>query len=481
MKLVAQSGIGTVASGVAKAMADKIVISGHVGGTGASPYTSIKHAGVPWELGLAEANQVLTLNRLRHRVTLQTDGGLRTGRDIVIAAMLGAEQYAIGTLSLVAMGCILVRQCHSNTCPVGICTQDPKLRAKFEGSVDKVINLLTFIAEDVREILAKLGAKSLNEIIGRVDLLRQVSRGSADLDSLDLSAILAKPDESEYPRYCTIKGRNEVRETLDAQMIEDAKFALENGERIELAYNVHNTHRSIGARLSSLIVRKYGTREYQHGHITVKLRGAAGQSLGAFLAKGIKLEVIGDANDYVGKGLSGGTIIVRPKPSSTLETQKNTIIGNTVLYGATSGFLYAAGQAGERFAVRNSGAYAVVEGCGSNGCEYMTSGHIVILGKVGNNFAAGMTGGMAFIYDPEEDFTDRINAETVVFQRIEMKHWEAICHDLIEHHARETSSLFAKNILMRWEDEKHKFWQVCPKEMLNRLQHPISKNKLKAA
>ena len=400
VKLVSSAGIGTVAAGVAKAHADVILVAGHVGGTGASPQTSIKYAGTPWEMGLSETNQVLTLNGLRHRVKLRTDGGLKTGRDIVIAAILGAEEFGIGTLSLVAMGCIMVRQCHSNTCPVGVCTQDEKMRAKFTGTAEKVINLMTFIAEEVRDILARLGFRSLDEVIGRTELLRQVSRGAEHLDDLDLNPILAKVDAQDHERRFSIPGfRNEVPDSLDAQMIKDAKAVFDRREKMQLTYSVRNTHRAVGTRLSSEITRKFGMSALADGHVHVRLRGSAGQSLGAFLCKGITLEVFGDANDYVGKGLSGGIIAVRPVVSSPLASQDNTIIGNTVLYGATAGSLFAAGQAGERFAVRNSGATVVVEGCGANGCEYMTGGTAVVLGPVGANFGAGMTGGMAFVYD----------------------------------------------------------------------------------
>jgi glutamate synthase (NADPH/NADH) large chain len=475
VKLVARSGIGTVAAGVAKAKADVILISGHVGGTGASPMSSIKYAGTPWEMGLSEVHQVLTLNRLRHRVKLRTDGGIKTGRDVVIAAMLGAEEYGVGTAALVAMGCILVRQCHSNTCPVGVCTQDPKLRAKFEGTPERVVNLFTFIAEEVREILASLGARSLNEIIGRADLLFQVSRGSPHLDDLDLNSVLAQADPGDYPRYSTLEGRNEVPDTLDAQILKDAKALLEDGEKMQLAYNIRNTYRAIGARLSSAITRHYGMSGLPPGHITVRLRGSAGQSLGAFAVQGLKLEVFGDANDYVGKGLSGGTIVLRPMTAAPFPTQTNTIMGNTVLYGATAGKLFAAGQAGERFAVRNSGADAVVEGCGSNGCEYMTGGNVVILGAVGDNFAAGMTGGMAFVHDPEEWLVKRINPETVIWQRIEVPHWEMVCRQLVEEHVANTQSRWAAGLLNDWDREVDKMWQVVPKEMIGRLAQPISR------
>ncbi|MEK6745932.1 MAG: glutamate synthase large subunit [Pseudomonadota bacterium] len=474
VKLVAQSGIGTIASGVAKAMADKIVIAGHSGGTGASPWSSIKHAGIPWEMGLSEANQVLTLNRMRHRVKLQTDGGLKTGRDIVIAAMLGAEEFALGTASLVAMGCIMVRQCHSNTCPVGITTQNPDLRAKFAGSVDKVVNLFSFVAEEVREILASLGFSNLNEIIGRSDLLSQVSRGSEDLVDLDLNNLLAQSDTGGHKRYFSLAGRNEVPDTLDAQMLRDAHDALERGEKIQLAYTVKNTMRTIGARLSSMISRRFDTETLQPDHITLKLRGSAGQSLGAFAVRGLKIELYGDSNDYVGKGLSGAIIVVRPRPSSALIPHENTIIGNTVLYGATAGKLFASGQAGERFAVRNSGALTVIEGCGSNACEYMTGGIAVILGSVGHNFGAGMTGGMAFIYDADASFEARVNDESVIYQRVASSHWEKILRDLIAEHYAETASPRADNILSGWEYELPKFWQICPKEMLDKLEFPLS-------
>ncbi len=474
VKLVARSGIGTVAAGVAKARADVILVSGHAGGTGASPQSSIKYAGTPWEMGLSEVHQVLVLNRLRHRVRLRVDGGIKSGRDVVIAAILGAEEYGLGTASLVAMGCILVRQCHSNTCPVGICTQDEKLRAKFTGTPEKVVNLFSFVAEEVREILASLGARNLNEVIGRTELLAQVSRGGHHLDDLDLNPILSQADPGEYTRYCTLEGRNEVPDTLDAQMIKDAKALFDVGEKMQLTYNVRNTHRAVGTRLSAMVTRRFGMVGLQPGHITVRLRGSAGQSLGAFAVQGLKLEVFGEANDYVGKGLSGGTIVVRPMTSSPLQSHKNAIIGNTVLYGATSGKLFAAGQAGERFAVRNSGAQVVVEGCGSNGCEYMTGGTAVILGPVGDNFGAGMTGGMAFIYDAAGEFPHRVNAETVIWQRIAAPYWADLLKALIEEHVRETQSRFAEQILVDWEREVARFWQIVPKEMLQRLPEPLS-------
>ena len=474
VKLVSSAGIGTVAAGVAKAHADVILVSGNVGGTGASPQTSIKYAGTPWEMGLSEVNQVLTLNGLRGRIKLRTDGGLRVGRDIVIAAILGAEEFGIGTLSLVAMGCIMVRQCHSNTCPVGVCTQDPKLRDKFVGTPEKVINLMTFIAEEVRDILARLGVRSLDEVIGRTELLRQVSRGAEHLDDLDLNPILAKVDATDAERRFSLNAfRNEVPDSLDAQIIKDAAAVFSRREKMQLTYSVRNTHRAVGTRLSSEITRTFGMSALNDDHVTIRLRGSAGQSLGAFLCKGITLEVFGDANDYVGKGLSGGVIVVRPAVSSPLRSQENTIVGNTVLYGATSGALYAAGQAGERFAVRNSGATVVVEGCGANGCEYMTGGVAVVLGAVGQNFGAGMTGGMAFVYDHDDSFARRANPETITWQRLASAHWSTVLRDLIRQHAEATDSKWSRGILEDWDRSVGRFWQVVPREMLERLTYPL--------
>ncbi len=474
VKLVAASGVGTIAAGVAKAEADVILISGHNGGTGASPATSIKFAGLPWEMGLTEAHQVLSMNNLRDRITLRTDGGLRTGRDIVMAAMLGAEEYGIGTAALIAMGCIMVRQCQSNTCPVGVCTQDEELRGKFTGNADKVVNLITFYAQEVREILASIGARSIDEIIGRADLLSQVSRGADHLDDLDLNPLLITVDGADRIKYNRDRPRNAVPDTLDAEIVRDAARFLNDGEKMQLSYAVQNTHRTVGTRTSSHIVRNFGMRNsLQPDHLTVKLTGSAGQSLGAFAAPGLKIEVSGDANDYVGKGLSGGMIVVRPPMVSPLVAAENTIIGNTVLYGATDGHLFAAGRAGERFAVRNSGAKVVVEGCGSNGCEYMTGGVAVILGSIGANFGAGMTGGMAYIYDADGSTPEKLNMESLVSCAVTVDHWEAELKSLIETHTRETGSVKGHDILQHWDLEKSKFIQVCPIEMLDKLKHPI--------
>jgi glutamate synthase (NADPH/NADH) large chain len=368
----------------------------------------------------------------------------------------------------------MVRQCHSNTCPVGVCTQNPALRAKFTGSPEKVINLMTFIAEEVRDILARLGVRSLDEVIGRTEFLRQVSRGAEHLDDLDLNPILAKVDATDAERRFSLSTfRNDVPGGLDDQIVRDAANVFSRGEKMQLAYSVRNTHRAVGTRLSSEILRMPGRERLTDGHVTIRLRGSAGQSLGAFLVRGVRLEVFGDANDYVGKGLSGGTIVVRPAVSSPLRSQDNTILGNTVLYGATSGTLFAAGQAGERFAVRNSGATVVVEGCGANGCEYMTGGVAVILGAVGRNFGAGMTGGMAFLYDAHDTFERRANSDSIVWDRLRSAHWEATLRDLIEAHVHATDSKWARGLLDDWPRVAGRFWQVVPKEMLTRLPHPL--------
>ena len=478
VKLVSSGGIGTIAGGVAKAQADVILVSGHNGGTGASPVTSIKFAGLPWEIGLAETHQVLTLNNLRNRVTLRTDGGLRTGKDIIIAAMLGAEEFGIGTAALVAMGCIMVRQCHSNTCPVGVCTQDERLRMRFTGTPEKVVNLFTFYAQEVREILASIGARSLGEIIGRSDLLAQVSRGAKNLDDLDLNPLLIRVEESEKVGNCFERPRNEVPDSLDADIFRDAQPFFADGEKMELSYAVRNTQRTIGARTSSRIVERFGmNNSLMPDHLTVKLTGSAGQSLGAFAVRGLKLEVEGDANDYVGKGLSGGMISLRPPPSLRLAAGENAIMGNTVLYGATGGYLFAAGRAGERFCVRNSGAEVVVEGCGSNGCEYMTAGVAVVLGPIGPNFGAGMTGGMAYIYDPEGRAARDMNTDSIVICPVTVEHWETHLRALVLRHFEETESKTAEKIIDGWEEEKTRFLQICPKEMLVHLPHPLSVEK----
>ena len=482
VKLVASSGIGTIAAGVAKAKADIILISGHNGGTGAAPQTSVKYVGIPWEMGLTEVNQILILNNLRHSVTLKTDGGIKTGRDVVIAAMMGAEEYGIATTALVAMGCIMVRQCHSNTCPVGVCTQDEKLREKFSGTPEKVVNLFKFIAEEVREILAELGFKKLNEIIGRTDLLKQVSTGSSNLDDLDLHPLFILPDPGNYKRYCEKKDINEIPDTLDQEILPEIEDKIGKTNVIDKEFNIKNIHRAVGTRISHHLLKKYDYEKLQEDFLTLKFKGSAGQSFGAFGIKGLKLLLEGDANDYVAKGLSGASISIKLPSDSNLISNQNTIIGNTVLYGATSGNLFASGKAGERFAVRNSGATTVIEGCDSNGCEYMTGGVAVILGQVGDNFAAGMTGGMAFIYDEKNEFEKKVNPETVVWQRLETEYWKNLLKNLVQKHFKETKSKIAEKIISDYKNEINYFYQVCPKEMLDKLDNPImTKDKINIA
>ena len=425
-------------------------------------------------MGLTETNQVLTLNNLRDKVTLRTDGGIKTGRDVVIAAMMGAEEYGVATTALVAMGCIMVRQCHSNTCPVGVCTQDVKLREKFTGTPDKVVNLFTFIATEVREILAELGFKSLNEIIGRTDLLKQVSKGSSNLDDLDLNPLFVQADPGNNKRYCENQIINEVPDTLDQKIWPEIEKKIDKKEKIEKKFIIQNTNRAVGTRISHYLYKKYGNEKLNDGFLSLNFKGSAGQSFGAFGIKGLSLNIEGDANDYVGKGLSGATISIKLPEESNLVSHQNTIIGNTVLYGATSGKLFAAGKAGERFAVRNSGAISVVEGCDSNGCEYMTGGSVIILGEVGDNFAAGMTGGMAFVYDLNKQFHKKVNPETVVWQTPETEYWINYLKNLVKEHFEQTNSKISKNIIENFKQEVFNFLQVCPKEMLDKLNNPIT-------
>ena len=475
VKLVASSGIGTIAAGVAKAKADIILISGHSGGTGATPQTSVKYVGIPWEMGLTEANQVLTLNKLRHLVTLRTDGGIKTGRDVVMAAMMGAEEFGVATTALVAMGCIMVRQCHSNTCPVGVCTQDEELRKKFTGTPEKVVNLFSFIAQEVREILASLGFKSLNEVIGRTDLLKQVSKGSPNLDDLDLNPLFVQADPGTNKRYCESPIINKVPDTLDQKIWPEILDLIDKNSALDKTYKIKNTDRAVGTRISYNLYKKFGNNKLDENTYALKFKGSAGQSFGAFGIKGLKLILRGDANDYVAKGLSGASIVIKLQEESNLASNENTIIGNTVLYGATSGILLAAGQAGERFAVRNSGATAVIEGCDSNGCEYMTGGSIIILGDVGDNFGAGMTGGMAFIYDPKNQFSKKANPETIIWQTPETDFWKNYLRETVSKHYEETDSMVSKNIIENFDVEVNNFLQVCPKEMLDKLKNPITK------
>jgi glutamate synthase (NADPH/NADH) large chain len=368
----------------------------------------------------------------------------------------------------------MVRQCHSNTCPVGVCTQDEKLRDKFTGTPEKVVNLFTFIASEVREILAKLGFKSLNDIIGRTDLLMQVNKASPNLDDLDLNPLFVQADPGNNKRYSESSEINEVPETLDQEIWPEIEKSLDNSEKIEKEFIIKNTNRAVGTRISHHLYKKYGYEKLEENFLTLNFKGSAGQSFGAFSSKGLKLNLKGDANDYVGKGLSGATIAIKLSDESNLVSNENTIIGNTVLYGATSGKLFAAGQAGDRFAVRNSGATTVIEGCDSNGCEYMTGGTVVILGNVGDNFAAGMTGGMAFIYDKSNEFEKKVNSESVIWQNVETEYWINYLKKLVLDHANETNSKVSKNIISDFDQEIKNFVQVCPKEMISKLENPIT-------
>lgn len=461
VKLVSSTGVGTIAAGVVKANADTVHIAGHNGGTGASPLSSIKFAGLPWEIGLSEAHQILSLNGLRDRVRLRTDGGLRTGRDIVIAAMLGAEEFAVGTAALIAIGCLMVRQCHSNTCPVGVCTQDEELRRRFEGKTEHVVNMMTFIAQDVRRRLAQVGARSIADVVGRTDMLAQVSRGAPQLDDLDFNPLLARVDEAWRP--ADARPYTPPAPTLDDQILVDGARVFERGEQARLAYTIRNVERSVGARVSSHIVRANGPEGLPEGRLTVRLVGAAGQSFGAFGAPGLRLELEGEANDYVGKGLSGAQLVIWPSAETRRKSglTDSAIVGNTCLYGATSGTLFAAGAGGERFGVRNSGAKAVVEGLSANGCEYMTGGAVVVLGPVGDNFAAGMTGGEAFIYDPDGRADVLVNADDAGVLPLDDAA-AARCGALIEAHVTATNSQRGRHILDNWADERGRFSWVLP-------------------
>ncbi|HWV58057.1 MAG TPA: glutamate synthase-related protein, partial [Longimicrobiales bacterium] len=473
VKLVAAVGVGAIAAGVAKARADHILISGHDGGTGASPLTSIKHAGLPWELGLAEAHQTLVLNDLRQRVRLETDGQLRTGRDVIIAAMLGAEEFGFSTAPLIALGCIMMRKCHLNTCPVGVCTQDPVLRAKFAGQPEHVLNYLYMVAEEARRIMAQLGFRSISELVGRADMLEpDPSIRHWKADRLDLSSLLVRvqPRNPDDAVHYTTPQQHGLDGALDHQLIAAARPALEHGEQVRIALPIRNTNRTVGTMLSHEIAKRYGEMGLPDDTIHIDLNGSAGQSFGAWLAHGVTLELEGDANDYVGKGLSGGRIIVRPPREATFVAEENIIVGNVVLYGAIRGEAYFRGIAGERFAVRNSGADAVVEGVGDHGCEYMTGGHVVILGGTGRNFAAGMSGGVAYVLDPSGTFHERCNQELVEIEPVTEPADEAVLRRLIERHHRFTGSTVAERILSDWPRALGHFVRVMPVEYRRALE-----------
>ena len=406
---------------MSKAHADHVTIAGHDGGTGASPLTSIKHAGCPWEIGLAETHQTLILNDLRGRIAVQVDGGIRTGRDVVIGALLGADEFGFATAPLIASGCIMMRKCHLNTCPVGVATQDPELRKRFKGKPEHVVNYFFFVAEEVRHLLARLGVRTLNEIIGRSDRLetrRAIDHWKAN--GLDFSRIFYTPDiDPEVATYNCETQDHALERALDQMLLKQARFAIENVQPVRIEASIRNTHRTVGAMLSGQIARRYGHTGLPEDTILISLKGTAGQSFGAFLSRGVSMELQGDANDYVGKGLSGGRLVIYPPCESSIQAEVNIIVGNTVLYGAISGECYFRGVAGERFAVRNSGAIAVVEGVGDHGCEYMTGGVVVVLGATGRNFAAGMSGGIAYVLDDTGDFSIRCNQSMVALESIQ--------------------------------------------------------------
>jgi glutamate synthase (NADPH) large chain len=451
---------------VAKAHADVVLISGHDGGTGASPLTSIKHGGVPWELGLAETQQTLVLNRLRGRIAVQVDGQLKTGRDVVIGAILGADEFGFATAPLVVQGCIMMRKCHLNTCPVGVATQDPVLRRKFSGKPEYVVNFFFYVAEEVRELMASLGVRKLSELIGRTDLL-DMRKGIEHWKArgLDFSRIFHMPKmPAEVALYHQEKQNHGLEKALDQRLVELAQPALERREKVAIDMPIRNINRTVGTILSHEIARRYGHDGLPDDTIHVRFAGSAGQSFGAFLAKGVTLDLVGDTNDYCGKGLSGGRISVQPSPKFRGEPSENIITGNVVLYGAIAGEAYFRGVAGERFAVRNSGARAVVEGVGDHGCEYMTGGTVVVLGATGRNFAAGMSGGLAYVLDLDGEFARRCNAAMVDLEPLVDSEDETALRRLIENHQRYTGSKRAAEILAAWAQHRAKFIKVFPRE-----------------
>ncbi|MDR1648125.1 MAG: glutamate synthase subunit alpha, partial [Zoogloeaceae bacterium] len=494
VKLVAEVGVGTVAAGVTKAKADHLVISGHDGGTGASPIASIKHAGSAWELGLAETQQTLVLNRLRSRVRVQVDGQMKTGRDVVIGALLGADEFGFATAPLVVEGCIMMRKCHLNTCPVGVATQDPVLRRRFSGQPEHVVNYFFFVAEEVREIMAQLGIRKFDDLIGRSDLLEK--RAGIDhwkAKGLDFSRVFQLPEAGvEVGRLHTDTQNHNLDKALDVQLLAKARAALEQGENVVIELPVKNINRTVGAMLSGEVARRYGAAGLPDDTIRVVLTGTAGQSFGAFLARGVTLELTGEGNDYVGKGLAGGRIVVKPHPDFRGELPGNIIVGNTVMYGATEGEAFFAGVGGERFCVRNSGATAVIEGVGDHGCEYMTGGTVVVLGQTGRNFAAGMSGGIAYVYDADGSFRERCNLAQVALEAVvpaeaqtDFLHRdatdEAQLKDLIHRYAGATGSAHAKNLLADWEKSREKFVKVFPNEYRRALTELAASAKKEAA
>jgi glutamate synthase (NADPH/NADH) large chain len=462
VKLVSEVGVGTVAAGVSKAHADVVLISGHDGGTGASPLSSIKHAGAPWELGLAETQQTLLANRLRDRIVVQTDGQLKTGRDVVIAALLGAEEFGFATAPLVVSGCVMMRVCHLDTCPVGVATQNPVLREKFSGKAEYVVNFFEFIAQEVRELLAQLGFRSVEEAVGHAELLD--TAGAVEhwkAAGLDLTPIFHVPElPPRAARHQTTTQDHGLEKALDNTLIQLAEGALGSGDRVRLELPVRNVNRTVGTMLGSELTKRWGGEGLPDDTIDVTFTGTAGQSFGAFLPSGITLRLIGDANDYLGKGLSGGRVTLRPDPSAPFTAEQNIIAGNVIAYGATGGELFLRGKVGERFCVRNSGALAVVEGVGDHGCEYMTGGRAIVLGETGRNFAAGMSGGVAYVLDLNPV---RVNQEMVDLDELTDED-QAFLHEVVDRHRRETESAVADLLLADWELAVGRFTKVMPKD-----------------
>jgi glutamate synthase (ferredoxin) len=476
VKLVAEVGVGTIAAGVSKAKADVVLISGYDGGTGASPLTSIKHAGIPWELGLAETQQILVMNNLRGRINVETDGQLKTGRDVAIAALLGAEEFGFASAALVASGCIMMRVCHLNTCPVGIATQDPELRKKFEGKPEHVVNFMMFIAEELREYMAQLGFRTLAEMVGHVECLDAndaIKHWKAR--NIDLSAILTRPQvPADWPLHCVEQQDHGLDKALDRQLVELCDEALEHKRPVELHLPIRNVNRTAGTILSSEVSRRHGEHGLPPYTIQIHLTGSAGQSFGAWLAPGVALYLEGDANDYCGKGLSGGFMAVRPPREASFKAEENILIGNVALYGATGGEAFFRGMAGERFAVRNSGATAVIEGVGDHGCEYMTRGLVVVLGKTGRNFAAGMSGGLAYVLDEDGSFSGKCNPGMVELHPLEEPGEIAQIHALLVRHHQYTGSTVARRLLDNWDDAVGKFVKVMPTEYRQVLERQLN-------
>jgi glutamate synthase (NADPH/NADH) large chain len=494
VKLVSEVGVGTVAAGVSKARSDHVTIAGYEGGTGASPLTSIKHAGSPWEIGLAETHQTLVANRLRGRIAVQVDGGIRTGRDVAVGAMLGADEFGFSTAPLIAAGCIMMRKCHLNTCPVGVATQDPILRKRFKGQPEHVINFFFFVAEEVREIMAALGYRTFDEMVGQMQMLdRRAVVEHWKAKGLDFSKLFMKPDApAGVAIYNSEEQDHKIHDIIDRKLIAQSQAALDRGAKVKILTTIKNTDRTTGAMLSGEIAKRYDHAGLPHDTITVSFKGTAGQSFGAWLARGVTFELEGDANDYVGKGLSGGRIVVKPPADSGIVPEESIIIGNTVLYGAVEGECYFSGVAGERFAVRNSGAVAVIEGAGDHCCEYMTGGVVVVLGRTGRNFAAGMSGGIAYVLDEDGTFATRCNLAMVelepipeeedVAEREYGQHNDLIAHGLVDvmadltsgdadrlhrlisNHARYTGSRRAAEILADWKRYCPMFRKVMPLE-----------------